>query len=131
MFLRVPFVTSRQKCQRPERCTLNYIKNIARECTLGSPYILRVPTHPNSRYRTLKVTKPSNLSEEGVTASLPHLMVLGLMSPRGAPCHAYTGFFFQDSLHLTSLTALHPSDTPSKQASAVSRVCANSTLTGL
>lgn len=131
MFQRVPLVTLHEKCQRCERCTLNYIKNVARECMLGSPYVLQVPTHPNSRCRVLKVTNPSNLREEGVTASLPHLMALGLMSPRGAPCQAYTGSLFQDSIHPTLLTALHPSEMPSKQARVVSRVRANSTMTAL
>lgn len=76
MFQRVPLVTLHEKFQRCGRSTLNYIKNIDRECWLGSPYTLQVPAHPNSRCRALKFTKPSNLRQEGVTASIPHLMVL-------------------------------------------------------
>lgn len=131
MFQRVPPVTLCEKCQRRERWTFNCVKNIARECMLGSTYILQLLAQPNSRCRDLEVTKPANPREEGVTASLLHLMALGLMGPRGALCQDYTRFLFQDLLHLTLLTALHPSDMFSKQASVTSRVrCTNSTLAG-
>lgn len=42
MLLRVLLVTLQQQCQEYEREILNYIKSIARECMLGSPYILQV-----------------------------------------------------------------------------------------
>lgn len=104
MLVRVAFVTLHQKCQRHERSTLNSIKNLSRECMLGSLCVLLVPTHPNSRRRVCKVTKPSNLRDEGVTVSISHLVALRLMSPRGAPCWAYTGIFFQGSPHLARST---------------------------
>lgn len=85
MLVRVAFVTIYQKCQRHVRSTLNYIKNISRECVLRSLCVLLVPTHPNLRHRVCNITKPFNLRDR-VTVSIPHLMALRLMSPRGAPC---------------------------------------------
>lgn len=119
-------MTLPEKCQRHERCTLHYIKNIARECTLASPYTLQEPTHPNSGCRVLNVTKPSNLGDKGLTASLPLLMALGLTSPGDHLAKCRVGL---SGLHITWLTALHPSDGTSK-SSVISEACANSTPTG-
>lgn len=106
--------------------TLHYIKkNIARECTLGSPNTLQEPTPSNSGCRVLNITKSSNLGEEGWSASLPHLMALELTNPGEHIAKCTVGV---SRLHLTWLTALHPSAVTSEEASVISEVCASSTL---
>lgn len=58
MLLRVLLVTLQQQSQEYEREILNYIKNIARECMLGSPYVLTGVNCPKPRCRVLRVNNP-------------------------------------------------------------------------
>lgn len=81
----------------------------------------------NSGCRVLNITKSSNLREEGLSGSLPHLMALGLANTGECLAKCTAGL---SGLCLTWLTALHPSDVTSEEASVTSEVCASSTLTG-
>lgn len=62
-----------------------------------------------------------------MSASLPHLMALRVANPEEHLAKCTVGF---TGLHLTWLTALHPSDVTPEEVSVISEVCSNSTLTG-